>query len=83
MKPTQEAWELGLTRERCAAYLGVTTTTLDKLDVPQPKRLTGAVGPNLYRYDRHEIDRWMASRPRRDGSVPTPDNDPDTWGDPD
>jgi hypothetical protein len=85
MKPTQEPWERGLTRERAAAYLGVAPTTLDKLDVPKRKRLTGAVR-DLTRYDRHDLDRWLDTRLREDGSVPPandPGDDPDEWGDPD
>jgi len=57
-----ELWERWLSRERRAQYLGVAVTTTY---LPQPKRMTGAVGPNLYRYDRHEIDLWMESRPRK------------------
>ena len=83
---SQELWERWLSRERLAQYLGVAVTTTYKLDLPQPKRLTGAVGDSLYRWDRHEIDLWMESRPRKDGSVPPandPGDDPDRWGDPD
>jgi hypothetical protein len=88
MKPTQEPWELGLTRKRLADYLGVGPGTLDTLDLPQPKLLTrrGGVGKPIPRYDRRDIDAWMDSRPRRDGSVPAandPGDDPDGWGDPD
>ena len=80
MKPPQEPWERWLTRERCAQYHGVAPTTLDTLDLPPPKLLPrkGGIGKPIPRYDRHEIDRWGDSLPRRDGSVP-PANDP---GDP-
>jgi hypothetical protein len=78
MKPPQ--WERWLTRGRCAQYHGVAPGTLDTLDLPPPRllRRKGSKGKPISRYDRHEIDRWGDSLPRRDGSVP-PANDP---GDP-
>lgn len=75
-----ELWERGLTRLRAAAYYGISPTSFDKLGF-KPKHLIRSI----YRYDKHDLDRWLDGRPRKDGSVPIPDNDhddPDNWGDP-
>jgi hypothetical protein len=68
----QESWKRGLTRHRAAAYIGVSPTTFDTYRfVPRHP------GDSVYRYDKHDIDAWFDSRPRKDGYVLTPANDND------
>ncbi len=57
-----EAWPLLLTREQLCAYLGgISAPTLGRICPVAPLDL----GVHLLRYDRRQIDAWIAGLPPR------------------
>lgn len=56
-----EAWPLLMSREQLCAYVGVGAVTLAKVCPVRPVDL----GANLVRYNRLQIDAWVASLPAK------------------